>query len=49
MKTYRKSLPPLDSLLFFYAAARNRSLTSAADKLFVTQAAVRKRIQWFED
>jgi len=49
MKIYRKSLPPLDSLLFFHAAARNRSLNSAADELFVTQAAVSKRIQRFED
>tara|TARA_B100000768_G_scaffold181473_2_gene204620 strand:+ start:1848 stop:2795 length:948 start_codon:yes stop_codon:yes gene_type:complete len=49
MKTYRKSLPPLDSLLFFHAAARNRSLNNAATELFVTQAAVSKRIQRFED
>lgn len=49
MKSYRKSLPPLDSLLFFNAVANNRSLNSAADELFVTQAAVSKRIQRFED
>jgi len=49
MKSYRKSLPPLDSLLFFNAVANNRSLNSAAEDLFVTQAAVSKRIQRFED
>lgn len=49
MKNYRKSLPPLDSLLFFHAAARNNSLTLAADELYVTQAAVSKRIHRFED
>ena len=49
MKSYRKSLPPLDSLLFFHAAVRNRSLAAAAEELFVTQAAVSKRIQRFED
>lgn len=48
MKNYRKSLPPLDSLLFFHAAARSKSLTLAADELFVTQAAVSKRIQRLE-
>ena len=49
MKPNRKSLPPLDSLLFFNAVANNRNLTSAAEELFVTQAAVSKRIQRFED
>ena len=49
MKSYRKSLPPLDSLLFFNAVANNRSLNSAAEELFVTQAAVSKRIQRFEE
>lgn len=48
MKKYRKSLPPLDSLLFFHAAARNKSLTLAAGELFVTQAAVSKRVQRLE-
>jgi LysR family glycine cleavage system transcriptional activator len=48
MKNYRKSLPPLDSLLFFHAAARNKSLTLAANELFVTQAAVSKRLQRLE-
>ncbi|WP_170764570.1 LysR family transcriptional regulator [Ruegeria lacuscaerulensis] len=49
MKNYRKSLPPLDGLLFFHAAASNKSLTLAAGELFVTQAAVSKRIQRLED
>lgn len=49
MKSYRKSLPPLDSLLFFHAAARSKSLTLAADELFVTQAAVSKRVHRLEE
>lgn len=49
MKSYRKSLPPLDSLLFFNAVANNRNLNSAAEELFVTQAAVSKRILRFEE
>ncbi|WP_037311477.1 LysR family transcriptional regulator [Ruegeria halocynthiae] len=49
MKSYRKNLPPLDSLLFFHAAAGNESLTLAAEELFVTQAAVSKRIHRLED
>ena len=48
MKNYRKSLPPLDNLPFFLSAARNKSLSAAADELFVTQAAVSKRIQRLE-
>lgn len=39
----------MDNLLFFHAAARSRSLTSAASELFVTQAAVSKRIHRFEE
>ncbi|WP_377193830.1 LysR family transcriptional regulator [Ruegeria meonggei] len=49
MKNYRKSLPPLDNLLFFQAAAGSKSLTHAADTLFVTQAAVSKRIHRLEE
>ena len=49
MKNYRKSLPPLDSLLFHHAAAHNKSLTLAAEELYVTQAAVSKRIQRLEE
>tara|TARA_B110000003_G_scaffold268374_1_gene297794 strand:+ start:6195 stop:7103 length:909 start_codon:yes stop_codon:yes gene_type:complete len=48
MKNYRKSLPSLDNLPFFLAAARNKSLTAAAEELFVTQAAVSKRIHRLE-
>ena len=45
----RKSLPPLDSLIFFEAAARLNSFTLAAEELFVTQAAVSKRIRQLEE
>tara|TARA_B100000676_G_scaffold312784_1_gene388917 strand:- start:323 stop:1234 length:912 start_codon:yes stop_codon:yes gene_type:complete len=48
MKNYRKCLPPLDNLPFFLTAARNKSLSTAAKELFVTQAAVSKRIQRLE-
>ena len=48
MKNYRKSLPPLDNLPFFLSAARNKSLSAAAGELFVTQAAVSKRIHRLE-
>ena len=49
MKNYRKSLPPLDNLVFFLAAARSKSLTVAAEETFVTQAAISKRIQRLEN
>lgn len=49
MKKYRSFLPPLDALLFFEAAARRMSFTAAATELFVTQAAVSKRIRQLED
>ena len=49
MYGYRKSLPPLDTLVFFEAAMRHLSFTDAADELFVTQAAVSKRIRQLED
>jgi len=49
MFSYRKSLPPLDTLVFFEAAMRHLSFTEAADELFVTQAAVSKRIRQLED
>ncbi len=48
MQKYRRSLPPLDALLFFEAAARRMSFTAAAAELFVTQAAVSKRIRQLE-
>lgn len=49
MYGFRKSLPPLDTLVFFEAAMRHRSFTEAADELYVTQAAVSKRIRQLED
>jgi LysR family glycine cleavage system transcriptional activator len=49
MKNYRKNLPPLDTLTFFEAAARNLSFTDAAGELMVSQAAVSKRIRQLED
>lgn len=49
MQSYRKSLPPLDTLVFFEAASRHLNFTEAADELFVTQAAVSKRIRQLED
>jgi len=48
MKRYRSSLPPLDTLIFFEAAARHNSFTRAAGELNVTQAAVSKRIRELE-
>lgn len=48
MKSYRKNLPPLDTLVFFESAARHMSFTGAAAELFVSQAAVSKRIQQLE-
>ena len=49
MQAYRKSLPPLDTLVFFEAAMRHLNFTEAAEELFVTQAAVSKRIRQLED
>jgi len=49
MNSYRKSLPPLDTLVFFEAAMRHLNFTEAADELFVTQAAVSKRVRQLED
>ncbi len=48
MKSYRRSLPSLDAMVFFEAAARHSSFTAAATELFVTQAAVSKRIKELE-
>lgn len=48
MKNYRRNLPSLGSLVFFEAAARHLSFTRAATELYVTQAAVSKRIQQLE-
>ncbi len=49
MKNYRKNLPPLDSLMFFEAAARRLSFTGAATELLVSQTAVSKRIHQLEE
>jgi LysR family glycine cleavage system transcriptional activator len=49
MQAYRKSLPPLDTLVFFEAAMRHLNFTEAAEELFVTQAAVSKRIRQLEE
>ena len=49
MKKYRHSLPPLDSLIFFEAAARHLNFSDAAEELLVTQTAVSKRIRQLED
>ena len=42
-------LPPLKSLSFFLSAARNKSFKSAAQELFVTQAAVSQQIRLLEE
>ncbi len=49
MKRYRQSLPPLEVLVFFESAARHRNFTRAASELYVSQAAVSKRIKQLED
>ncbi|MGB3315240.1 MAG: LysR family transcriptional regulator, partial [Albidovulum sp.] len=49
MKNFRRSLPPLDYLLFFEAVARHGSFTRAAEELNVSQAAVSKRVKVLED
>lgn len=48
MVEYRRRMPSLDALVFFEAAARHNSFTAAATELFVTQAAVSKRIKELE-
>lgn len=49
MKNFRRTLPPLDYLLFFEAAARHKNFTRAAEELNVSQAAVSKRIKFLEN
>ncbi|MFE0014107.1 LysR family transcriptional regulator [Mesorhizobium sp. NPDC059054] len=49
MKSIRKNLPPLDSLIFFLSVAKHGSFTAAASALFVTQAAASKRVQRLEE
>lgn len=48
MKNYRRSLPPLDCLVFFEAAARRLSFSRAGEELLVSQTAVSKRIRQLE-
>ena len=43
-----KSLPPLNCLRFFEAAARHQSFARAADELGVTAAAVAHRVRLLE-
>ena len=45
----RHTLPPMNSLVVFEAAARHRNFTRAADELTVTQSAVSRQIQLLED
>src|SRR6056297_1382249 len=49
MTRSRKSLPPLDTLVFFDAVMRNGGFTAASSELYVSQAAVSKRIKQLED
>lgn len=44
-----RKMPPLNSLKAFEAAARNRSITAAAEELSVTQSAVSKQVKRLED
>ena len=44
-----KSIPPLNALKAFEAAAKHLSFTRAADELFVTQAAVSHQIKLLEE
>ena len=49
MNKFRKTLPPLSSLLPFEATARLGSVTRAAEELGLTQAAVSRQIKVLED
>lgn len=48
MNYFRRTLPSLDALVFFEAAARLRNFTHAAHELNVSQVAVSKRIRALE-
>ena len=48
MTSFRKSVPSLNALVAFEAAARHRSITLAADELGVTQAAVSRQVSALE-
>ncbi|MGE4248066.1 MAG: LysR substrate-binding domain-containing protein [Parvibaculaceae bacterium] len=49
MKEFRKSLPPLHSLIAFEAAARLSSFSAAAQELNISQAAVSQQIRTLEE
>jgi LysR family glycine cleavage system transcriptional activator len=49
MKEFRKSLPPLHSLIAFEAAARLSSFSAAAQELNISQAAVSQQIRSLEE
>lgn len=49
MDSRRKSLPSLDTLVFFEAALRAGSFSAAASELYVSQAAVSKRVKQLEN
>jgi LysR family glycine cleavage system transcriptional activator len=44
----RRSLPPLNALRSFEAAARHQSFTRAADELCVTQGAISHQVKALE-
>ena len=45
----KRTLPPLNGLRAFEAAARHMSFTDAADELSVTQAAISHQVRRLED
>ncbi len=49
MASLRKSLPPVNSLVTFEAAARHLNFTRAAEELNVTQVAVSRQVRVLED
>ncbi|MBU2991590.1 LysR family transcriptional regulator [Octadecabacter sp. 1_MG-2023] len=49
MDNRRKNLPPLDTLIFFDAVIRAGGFTAASSELYVSQAAVSKRVRQLED
>jgi LysR family glycine cleavage system transcriptional activator len=49
MRTLRRALPSPTSLVYFEAAARHRSFSTAAREMAVTQAAVSRQIRQLED
>ncbi|MGJ8625219.1 MAG: LysR family transcriptional regulator [Yoonia sp.] len=49
MDNFRKQLPPLDTLIFFEAVMRKGGFTAASTELYVSQAAVSKRIRQLEN